>query len=80
MDIASIVTLAKDNWESILAIWGAAVALATVIVKITPSQKDDAFLAKVVAVADWLSVVNPKAAKPADVQSAKTEILPADKA
>ena len=47
--------------EKGLEIFGAAVALASLIVKATPSQKDDAILAKVVKVLDFLSVVNTKA-------------------
>ena len=42
-------------------VFGAAVAFASVIVKLTPSTKDDAILAKVVKVLDFLSVVNTKA-------------------
>lgn len=52
------------NWqfylEKGLEIFGAAVALASLIVKLTPTTKDDAFLAKVVKVLDFLSVVNTK--------------------
>ena len=47
--------------EKGLEIFGAAVALASLIVKLTPSTKDDAILAKVVKVLDCLSVVNTKA-------------------
>jgi len=48
------------NWTNILAIYGAVVALATVIVKITPSTRDDEILGKIVAVLDVFSTVNPK--------------------
>lgn len=47
--------------EKGLEIFGAAVTLASLIVKLTPSTKDDAILAKVVKVLDCLSVVNTKA-------------------
>lgn len=47
-------------FEKGLEIFGAAVALASLIVKLTPSTKDDAILAKVVKVLDLLSVVNTK--------------------
>lgn len=50
----------KENWDAVLAAWGALVALATVIVKLTPTQSDDALLAKVVKFLDNFSVVNPK--------------------
>jgi hypothetical protein len=43
------------NWENILAIYGGVVAVCTTIVKITPSVKDDAVLAKVLKVIDFFS-------------------------
>jgi dihydroorotate dehydrogenase len=46
--------------EKGLEIFGAAVALASLIVKLTPSTKDDAILAKVVKVLDFLSIFNTK--------------------
>jgi hypothetical protein len=49
--------------DELFAAIGAAVALATIIVKLTPSQSDDALLARVVAVLNYLSIVNPKAPK-----------------
>lgn len=41
--------------EPYSACYGALVALCTTIVKITPSQKDDAVLAKVLKVIDFFS-------------------------
>lgn len=58
--VADILAWAQAHWTDILAIWGATVALATLIVRATPSQADDAFLAKVIKVVDYFSVVNPK--------------------
>lgn len=52
--------------ELFFEIFGAAVALASLIVKITPSQKDDAFMAKVIKVFDQLSVFNPNGKKVVD--------------
>lgn len=49
--------------DQLFAAIGAAVALATIIVGLTPSQKDDAILARVVAFLNYLSIVNPKAPK-----------------
>jgi type IV secretory pathway component VirB8 len=49
----------QAHWADILAIWGGVVALATVIVKLTPTKKDDAWLSWIVKVADNFSVVNP---------------------
>lgn len=42
-----------------LAVIGAIVTAATIIVKITPSQKDNAVLAKIITFLDSFSVVNP---------------------
>lgn len=49
-----------QNWETVFAIWGMLVAFCTAIVKLTPTQKDDTFLAKVVKWADVFSVVFTK--------------------
>lgn len=54
-----------ENWqtylENTLQVFGAAVAFASVIVKLTPSTRDDQILSKVVKVFDWLSIFNTKA-------------------
>lgn len=42
-----------------LAVIGAIVTAATIIVKITPSQEDDKILAKIITFLDFFSVVNP---------------------
>ena len=49
-----------EHWETIFATWGVLVAFCTAIVKLTPTQKDDNFLAKVVKWADVFSVVFTK--------------------
>ena len=51
----------KAGFETVMFWFGTIVASASVIVKATPSQKDDAILAKIVKVLDFLSVVNTKA-------------------
>lgn len=48
------------NWTEILAAFGAVVAAASAVVKLTPSQADDAVLAKVIKVLDYVSIFNPK--------------------
>jgi len=62
----------NTNWETILAIYGAVVACASVIIKITPTQADDAILAKGLAVIDFFSTVAVK--KPID-PNAPTEAI-----
>ena len=56
MDIETL----KAVFETFMFWFGTIVAAASVIVKATPTQKDDAVLAKVVKVLDWLSVFNTK--------------------
>lgn len=46
------------NYVNILAVVGAVVGLASVIVKLTPTQKDDTILAKIVNVLEVLSLYN----------------------
>jgi hypothetical protein len=59
----NVVNWVVENWQTVLAIFGGMVAVASTIVHLTPSQKDDAILAKVVKVLDFLSTVNPKPPK-----------------
>ena len=54
-----IITWIKANWESILAIIGGIVSVATIIVKITPTQKDDNVLATIIKILSIFSLVNP---------------------
>ncbi len=56
----SIALLILNHGKDVLAAIGALVTCASVIVRLTPSQKDDAILAKVIAFLDHFSVVAPK--------------------
>lgn len=47
-----------EHYDEVLQILGAVVALATLIVKLTPTQKDDNILAKVIKVLSALSLCN----------------------
>lgn len=49
----------NTNWQGVLAVVGGMVTLATAIVKLTPTPKDDAVLTKVISVLAALSLVNP---------------------
>lgn len=51
------------HWDDILAIIGGIVSLASIIVKLTPSQKDDAILSKIISFFDNFSVFNPNGTK-----------------
>ncbi len=48
-----------EHWKDVLAIIGAAVTLATLIVAITPTQKDDALLAKIIKILSAIGLLNP---------------------
>lgn len=49
-----------ENWETLLAAYGGFVVFASAIVKVTPTQKDDAILAKLLAFLDYFSTVDKK--------------------
>ncbi len=48
------------NWESILIIVSGAISVASVIVKLTPTPKDDAILSKVVKFLEVIALNKPK--------------------
>lgn len=48
------------NADSFFAIIGGVVSVASIIVKLTPTTKDDSVLEKVINVLDYFSVFNPK--------------------
>lgn len=48
------------NGDDVLAIIGGVVSVATLIVALTPSTKDDEILGKIIAVLDKLSIVAKK--------------------
>ena len=47
-----------QHYDEVLQIMGAAVTLATLIVKLTPTQKDDNVLAKIINILSVLSLCN----------------------
>lgn len=47
------------HWKDILAVIGGVVTVCSLIVKLTPTQKDDTFLAKVIKVLSALGLFNP---------------------
>ncbi len=49
----------QANGKDVLAIIGGVVTVASIIVKLTTTPKDDAFLAKVIKVLAALSLFNP---------------------
>ena len=49
-----------ENWKDILAWIGGIVSSASIIVKLTPTQKDNNVLAIIVKILDYFSVVQTK--------------------
>ena len=49
MDIMAIVSFFKDHWQDIANLVAYVIAGASIIVKLTPTQKDDAILGKIIA-------------------------------
>ena len=63
------------HWEQIVAIAGAVVMLARLIVKVTPTQKDDAVLAKVVTVLAHIALAMPeKLTKPTEPATEEAKV------
>jgi len=61
--MTEVINWVKEHYQDIINIVAGMVAVASMIVKLTPSQKDDNFLAKVVAVLDYFSIFNPNGTK-----------------
>lgn len=56
-----MITWLIENWEHILAVYGAFVAFATIIVKWTKTDKDDIILNKIISFLDNFSTAFSKA-------------------
>lgn len=48
-----------QHWKDILAIIGGVVTVCSTIVKLTPTQKDDTVLAKIIKILSALGLFNP---------------------
>ena len=47
------------HWKDVLAISGGVVTTASIIVKLTPTQKDDGILKKIIVILSALGLFNP---------------------
>ena len=52
-----------QHYDEVFEAVGYIVTACTILVKLTPTQKDDAILAKIVKILDVFSVVNPNGTK-----------------
>lgn len=65
MDISSIVGFIKLHWDEILLAYTSAVTLASIIVKFTPTVKDDNALKAILQfLGRWIALDSNKGAKP----------------
>ena len=69
----AVLEFLQAHWDELCVAFTALVTFCTVVVKLTPSQKDDAVLAKIVKILDYLSVVNPKGTHVVRDEATKTE-------
>ena len=58
--MSEIINFFQNHYSDILAIIGGVVSIATIIVKITPTTKDDDILDKVINVLAKFSIINTK--------------------
>ncbi len=59
--MTEIINFFQNHYDELLAILGGIVSIATIIVKLTPTTKDDDVLTKIVNFLDKFSLVNTKA-------------------
>lgn len=57
--MTEIIKWCTSHWEEVLQLVGGVVAVATLIVKLTPTQKDDSVLGQVIKILAAFSLVNP---------------------
>lgn len=58
--MTNVIAFVTAHGADLLAIWGALVALASLVVKLTPSTKDDEILGKIIKAVEYLSIFNKK--------------------
>lgn len=58
--MTEIINFFQNHYTDLLAILGGVVSIATVIVKLTPTTKDDAILTKIINILEKFSLVNTK--------------------
>ena len=56
----TVLNFIVEHYDEILAIIGGIVSIATIIVKISPSKRDDEILAKIINILAKLSLINTK--------------------
>lgn len=59
----NIIEWIVENWTNILAGFGGLVLVASIVVGVTPSTKDDSIMRKVIDIIDHISVLQTKESK-----------------
>lgn len=59
--MTEIINFFQNHYTDLLAILGGIISIATIIVKLTPTTKDDAILSKIINLLEKFSLVNTKA-------------------
>lgn len=54
--MTALIEFVKSNWSYILSSFFGVIALASIIVKITPNKKDDEVLGKILSFLDHISI------------------------
>ena len=60
MDIINIYNWIVSNWGMLVQVWLSIIGLASIIVKLTPTIKDDTFLKKVIKFTGKYLAINRK--------------------
>ncbi len=50
----------KENYDNICVVITALITFCSVVVKVTPTDKDDKILSKIISILDTFSIFNPK--------------------
>ena len=58
--INEVINFITNHYDEVLAIIGGVVSVATIIVKLTPTTKDDEILDKIISILAKFSLVNTK--------------------
>lgn len=58
--MSETITFIQNHYDELLAIIGGIISIATIIVKLTPTTKDDTVLDKIISILSKFSIVNTK--------------------
>ena len=56
-----------NNWDSVISILTGVVAVASIVAKLTPTETDDALIARILKIVDFLAINN----KPTELKEVK---------